>query len=1508
MKNTFIILIICFISTYAIGQTTYYVSSSMGSDSYNGQSSAVSGTNGPWRTLAAISNRSFRPGDIILLRRGDTWSETLTVSTSGITIGAYGSGSDPVINGANVITGWSLYNSSRNIWVASVSATGNVNQVFVDGERQTIARWPNSGWQKISVTSSGNTSLQSTVLNQSTDYWKGCNVIYRYNWAFSEANITASSPGNNSISFTGAPSGYIPQKDWGFYIEGKLEELDIPGEYFFNVSNRLLYVALPVGKSPSNSKIEASVREYGISATSKNNVTIQNLRIINAGNTGIYFFNSSNNQVLNCKVEYSKRNGIDIRRTSGTMSNITIDGCNISEVDGGGPRFAAGIMVEGFISNVVISNNNLEDISSDLVSPRWGSGIYIGAGVSNSTILNNSITRTSKNGIHLSSQSGPTRIAYNTLHNCITLLDDAGGIYMNGNQTGTIVEYNILSDFPGSKQGAPDNYNPFTIGLYSDASGNYGAIFRGNVVSGCTHGALLHLSYNTTLVNNTFYNNRGTSIYLSERSQNQVVNNVIKNNICYGVGSSQYTLSIIRHPSSTLPVGQINNNLYYNPNNSTHFRFGNTGSPLNVLTYAQWRSKTGIDSGHDSNSLSTNPLLVNVAANNFQLTSSSPCIDAGTNVDLAKDIIGTVIPRGNAPDIGAYEYFSATNSAPIARAGNAQTVNEGNLVTLDGSGSYDPDGDPITYRWTPPSGISLSSTTTSKPTFTAPQVNNDTQFTFTLVVNDGKVNSAASQVIITVKNVITNTAPVARAGNAQTVNEGALVTLDGSSSSDPDGDPITYQWTAPTGITLNSTTAVKPTFTAPQVNSDSQFTFTLVVNDGKVNSTASQVIITVKNVITNTAPVARAGNAQTVNEGTLVTLDGSGSSDPDGDPITYNWTAPTGITLSSTTAMKPTFIAPEVNQDTQYNFSLVVNDGKANSSVSQVVVTVKNVIGNKAPVANAGANITMRSRGQVTLDASGSYDPDGDPLTYRWTVSNQVLSGVRIIYTAPYVEYTTNYTVTLVVNDGKTDSAPSEIVITVRPSINTAPIADAGSNQSVSSGSLVTLNGSSSYDPNNDPITYQWTAPSGITLSSTSVATPTFIAPQVSQTTQYTFSLVVNDGTVNSTAKQVVITVNNNNKPPVANAGTNITLNSRGQVALDGSGSYDPDGDPLTYRWTVSNQVLTGVRPLYTAPYVEVTTNYTVTLIVNDGKTDSAPSEIVITVRPSINSAPVADAGSNQTVPAGTLVTLNGSSSYDPDNDPITYQWTAPSGITLSSTAVAMPTFIAPQVSQTTQYTFSLVVNDGSVNSTSKQVVITVNKSNNSPVANAGNNITLNSRGQVTLNGSGSYDPDGDPLTYRWTVSNQVLSGIRPIYTAPYVEVTTNYTVTLIVNDGKTDSAPSEIVITVTPSNMKNATIIPDDTVLQSWRIGDETDDINNSEIIVYPNPTKGIVKIQYGYLVKNMVSITVFDLKGRIVKQEIHDKPVFNMIDLSDQIDGIYLLNIVTDNDQITEKVLLVK
>lgn len=207
-------------------------------------------------------------------------------------------------------------------------------------------------------------------------------------------------------------------------------------------------------------------------------------------------------------------------------------------------------------------------------------------------------------------------------------------------------------------------------------------------------------------------------------------------------------------------------------------------------------------------------------------------------------------------------------------------------------------------------------------------------YSMTYTATDSSNNTATKTRVVN----ITNTAPVANAGEDQSVHVGDTVTLDGSSSSDSDNHTLTYKWSF-TSLPLDSTTSLsndtaeKPTFVA---NVNGTYVLSLIVNDGTVDSSADSVT-----VYANTMPLADAGADQNVLTSSIVTLDGSGSSDADNDNLTYSWnltSKPTGsnATLSNITVTNPTFTA---DIDGTYIIQLIVNDGTENSNADSVTIT-----------------------------------------------------------------------------------------------------------------------------------------------------------------------------------------------------------------------------------------------------------------------------------------------------------------------------------------------------------------------------------------------------------------------------------------------------------------------------------------------------------------------------------------------------------------------------------------
>ncbi len=203
-------------------------------------------------------------------------------------------------------------------------------------------------------------------------------------------------------------------------------------------------------------------------------------------------------------------------------------------------------------------------------------------------------------------------------------------------------------------------------------------------------------------------------------------------------------------------------------------------------------------------------------------------------------------------------------------------------------------------------------------------------------------------------------------------------------------------------------------------------------------------------------------------------------------------------------------------------------------------------------------------------------------------------------------------------------SASSPITVTVSTN-NSAPVADAGPDQSVTVAGTTVHLGGDSYDPDGDPITYSWSilskpAGSSATLSDPTSPTPTFLADVSGD---YIIQLLVSDPWVSSAPDTMEVSFGN--LKPVANAGTGLAVGVGTAVSLDGSGSSDPNGDPITYRWSFAYKP-TGSTTTLNAPAIfnpafipDLPGTYVVSLIVNDGTVDSDPSTITITVFSSIN-------------------------------------------------------------------------------------------------------------------------------------------------------------------------------------------------------------------------------------------------------------------------------------------------
>ncbi|WP_163988535.1 myxosortase-dependent M36 family metallopeptidase [Pyxidicoccus caerfyrddinensis] len=636
------------------------------------------------------------------------------------------------------------------------------------------------------------------------------------------------------------------------------------------------------------------------------------------------------------------------------------------------------------------------------------------------------------------------------------------------------------------------------------------------------------------------------------------------------------------------------------------------------------------------------------------------------------------------------------NRAPMVTASSA-SFDERSTATLTASAT-DPDGDTVTYSWVQTGGdtVTLSGANTATVSFSTGEVSADSILTFNVSASDGSA-TATQTVTVTVREL--NRAPTVNAGLDATADERATVTLTGSAS-DEDGQSLTYQWTqtAGTPVGLHGHDTATATFIAPDVAAGETLSFTLTVSDGKVSGSDS-VSVSVGNV--NRAPMVTASSA-TFDERSTATLSAS-ASDPDGDTVTYSWAQTGGdtVVLSGANTASVSFSTGEVSADAVLTFTVTVTDGTA-TATQTVVVNVRQI--NLAPTVNAGVDGAVDERGAGTLSGSAS-DADGDALTYHWVqvsgtpVALSNANAAVATFTAPETATGETLSFILTVSDGK--STASDTVEVAINAVNRAPAVTASA-VVVDERSTATL-AATAADPDSDTLTYAWTQVSGteVTLTGADSATATFSTGEVTADTELTFRVTVSDGHATAT-HDVVVTVRQVNRAPVAEAGAAVSAKGKTAVTLDGSASADADGSTVTYQWTqvggpwVTLTGATTAKPSFTAPDVDANTELTFRLVVSDGTLTSEAATVTVTVTQSDNIVPVAKA---RIILSGdqTAMTLDGSASSDPDGDALTYKWEQTGGpaVTLSSPNQAVLGVNVPELDDdSATFSFKLTVTD----------------------------------------------------------------------------------------------------------------------------------------------------------------------------------------------------------------------
>ncbi|MFC5473795.1 glycosyl hydrolase family 18 protein [Paraherbaspirillum soli] len=374
------------------------------------------------------------------------------------------------------------------------------------------------------------------------------------------------------------------------------------------------------------------------------------------------------------------------------------------------------------------------------------------------------------------------------------------------------------------------------------------------------------------------------------------------------------------------------------------------------------------------------------------------------------------------------------NKPPVANAGGNQTITGGQTVQLDGSRSSDPEGKQLTYRWEQTAGASLQLTNGDRAvaSITTPVVQQPTEFGFRLTVSDPQGLSKADNVTVTAKPAEAALPLSGKLTMPATVTAGGKIDFS-VAVENPSGKPLTYKWSR-TASLFGGSVGNKPagSYSVTSVDKDSKGRVSVEVSDGAEKFTLGQDVV-VKAAGAGLPPSGTLTVPATVEAGgkLAVAVD---ARFPSGKPLSYKWSRPTAL-FTGTIGNKAagSYNVVNVDKDGKGTITVEITDGTDTLTLKQAV-TVKsaNVTQNQAPVALLAAPASVDANTAVLLSAAESSDPDGDALSYTWTIPagiNATPNGATASFSAPELTADTPFVFSVKVSDGKLSSTASHTVL-----------------------------------------------------------------------------------------------------------------------------------------------------------------------------------------------------------------------------------------------------------------------------------------------------------------------------------------------------------------------------------------------------------------------------------------------------------------------------------------------